>query len=74
MSLNHKFTWGDFLKQNPELKKKKIKRTSPEGEKAFQAAFKDFSKVFLKEREDRLKKVKTVATKKPKKPKTKKKD
>ena len=73
MSLAHKFTWGDFLKKNPELKKKKLKRTSPEGDKAFQAAFKDFSKVFLKEREDRLKKVKTVATKKPKKTKTKKK-
>lgn len=56
MSLSQKFTWGDFLRQNPDLKAKKVKRTSPEGEKAFQAAFKKFAKDYLKEREAWIKK------------------
>ncbi len=56
MSLSNHFTWGQFLKKNPEFKKKKIKRTSPEGEKAFKAAFKEFAKDFLKNREVQIKK------------------
>lgn len=56
MGLAHKYTWGDFLKANPELKKKGIKRTSPEGEKAFKAAFKAFAKDHLKTRSAKLKK------------------
>ena len=58
MSLAQHFTWGDFLKKNPEFKKKKLKRTSPEGEKAFKAAFKEFAKDFLKKREAKIKKEK----------------
>jgi hypothetical protein len=50
MSLNQKYTWSDFLKEHPEFREKKIKRTSPEGKKAFEAAFKAKMKVFLKER------------------------
>lgn len=50
MSLASKYTWGDFLKAYPDHKKKKIKRTSPEGEKVFKAAFKTFAKEFLKSR------------------------
>lgn len=56
MALADKYTWGDFLKAHPDLKKKKIKRTSPEGEKAFKAAFKTFAKEFLKHRVANLKK------------------
>lgn len=56
MALNDKYTWGDFLKAHPEVKKKKVKRTSPEGEKAFKAAFKIFAKEFLKQRVAKLKK------------------
>lgn len=63
MSLAQHFTWGDFLKKHPEFKKKKIKRTSPEGEKAFKAAFKDFAKEFLKKREAKIKKEKERAAK-----------
>lgn len=49
MSLNQKYTWGDFLKANPELKKKGIKRTSKEGAKAFDETFKAQAKTHLKE-------------------------
>lgn len=56
MSIAQKFTWGDFLKQNPALKEKKVKRTSPEGEKAYQAAFKKFAKEHLKARDEGIKK------------------
>ena len=63
MSLAHKFTWAAFLKKNPEFKKKGLKRTSPEGEKAFKAAFKEFAKLYLKERQDDIKKEKDRATK-----------
>lgn len=56
MALKQKFTWGDFLKQNPEFKEKKMKRTSPDGEKAYQAAFKKFTKDHLKNREGWVKK------------------
>ena len=58
MSLSHQFTWADFLKKNPEFKKKNVKRTSPEGEKVFKAAFKEFAKSFLKNREVKIKKEK----------------
>ncbi len=50
MSLNQKYTWNDFLKENPELKEKKVKRTSKEGTKAFESAFKAKAKEYLKER------------------------
>ena len=63
MSLAHKFSWNEFLKKNPEFKKKGVKRTSPEGEKAFKAAFKDFAKNYLKERQETLKKEKERVTK-----------
>ncbi|MDP2599180.1 MAG: hypothetical protein Q8P84_00400 [Deltaproteobacteria bacterium] len=63
MSLASHFTWGDFLKKNPEFKSKKIKRTSPEGQKAFKAAFKEFAKDFLKKRESQIKKDKERAVK-----------
>lgn len=56
MSLAHHYTWARFLKENPEAKKKKLKRTSSEGEKAYKAAFKDFAKNYLKERQALLKK------------------
>lgn len=56
MSLAHQFSWQKFLKQNPELKKKGVKRTSTEGEKAYKAAFKEFAKKAIKEREERVKK------------------
>ena len=63
MSLASHFTWADFLKKNPEFKSKKIKRTSPEGQKAFKAAFKEFAKEFLKKREGQIKKDTDKATK-----------
>ena len=58
MALAHKFTWGEFLKKNPEFKKKGTKRTAPEADKAFKAAFKDFAKGYLKNRQDDIKKEK----------------
>lgn len=58
MSLAQQFTWNDFLKKNPEFQKKNIRRTSPEGEKAFKAAFKEYAKTSLKERETKIKKEK----------------
>lgn len=48
--MNQKFTWKDFLESNPEFKAKGIKRTSAEGKKAFEAAFKARLKDILKER------------------------
>lgn len=50
MALNQQFTWAKFLKANPDLKAKKIKRTSEEGKKAFEAAYKKHIKEYLKER------------------------
>lgn len=50
MGLNQKYTWRNFLKDNPEYKEKKIKRTSKEGTKAFESAFKQHAKEYLKER------------------------
>lgn len=63
MSLAHKYTWGDFLKAHPEAKKKELKRTSAEGKKAFEAAFKEFAKTYLKEKQDQIKKDSDRATK-----------
>lgn len=54
MSLNQKYTWGDFLRDNPEHKEKKTKRTSPEGKKAFESAYKKFIKDYLSERQKQL--------------------
>lgn len=54
MAIKDKFTWADFLKQNPEAKEKKLKRTSTEGQKAFEKAYKDFAKTYLKTREERV--------------------
>lgn len=50
MALNQQYTWAKFLKANPDLKAKKIKRTSDEGKKAFEAAYKKHIKDYLKER------------------------
>jgi hypothetical protein len=63
MSLNQKYTWADFLKEYPEHKEKNTKRTSSEGKKAFEAAYKKFIKTYLDERGAQLKKLeaKTVA-------------
>lgn len=49
MALNQHFTWADFLKASPELKARKIKRTSDEGKKAFEAAYKKYIKDYLKD-------------------------
>lgn len=66
MSLNQKYTWGDFLKAHPEYKQKKIKRTSKEGQKAFEAAYKQHAKEYLKGRlakiDDCLKKKKDATS------------
>jgi hypothetical protein len=47
MSLNQKYTWLVFLREHPEHKEKKTKRTSAEGKKAFEAAFKAHVKKYL---------------------------
>lgn len=54
MSLNQKYTWNDFLRDNPTFKKDGIKRTSKEGKKAFDAAFKEKAKEYLKGYSQRL--------------------
>lgn len=54
MSLNQKYTWHDFLREHPELKAKGIKRTSSEGKKAFEAAYKAFIKKYLVSRTEKL--------------------
>ena len=56
MSLNQKYTWNDFLKENPELKAKEVKRSSPEGKKAFEAAYKAKIKDVLKDRLTKIEK------------------
>ena len=56
MALKQKFTWNDFLKAHPEAKKKSLKRTSAEGKKAFETAYKAFMKEYLKDREIKTKK------------------
>ncbi|MBI4126675.1 MAG: hypothetical protein HY465_04200 [Deltaproteobacteria bacterium] len=50
MSLHQQYTWKNFLKDNPEFKKKGVTRTSSEGTKAFEAAFKKHIKEYLKNR------------------------
>lgn len=54
MAIKDKFTWADFLKANPDAKEPKLKRTSPEGKKAFEKAYKEFAKIHLKTREEKL--------------------
>jgi hypothetical protein len=53
MSLNQKYTWHDFLRENPEHKEKGTKRTSSEGKKAFESAFKAYCKKFLEDQQNR---------------------
>lgn len=64
MSLNQKYTWKDFLKENPELKEKQVKRTSAEGKKAFEAAYKARIKETLKDRQVWVEKESARVTKK----------
>ncbi|MBN1283567.1 MAG: hypothetical protein JXA24_07345 [Proteobacteria bacterium] len=47
MSLNSKYTWHYFLKEHPEHREKGLKRTSSEGRKAFESAFKAHAKQHL---------------------------
>ena len=47
MSLNNKYTWHDFLKEHPEHREKNTKRTSSEGKKAFESAYKVHLKKYL---------------------------
>ena len=61
MALNQKYTWKDFLNENPEHKKNKLKRTSAEGKKAFEAAYKKFVKDYLGERQKQLEKMQARA-------------
>lgn len=63
MSLTQKYTWHDFLKEHPEFKEKKLKRTSSEGKKAFEAAFKAFAKKYLAERAEKITRDLSRATK-----------
>ncbi|MFH1654973.1 MAG: hypothetical protein ABIE74_13110 [Pseudomonadota bacterium] len=58
MSLNQKYTWKDFLKDNPEHKKEDLKRTSKEGKKAFEAAFKVKVKEYLQDYQKKIEKQK----------------
>ncbi|MBI4237272.1 MAG: hypothetical protein HY696_02490 [Deltaproteobacteria bacterium] len=60
MAIHDKYTWADFLKANPD--KKGVKRTSPEGAKAFQQAYKAFIQTYLKQRLDRLGRQQTKTT------------
>jgi 1,6-anhydro-N-acetylmuramate kinase len=53
MSLNQKYTWHDFLRENPEHKEKGTKRTSSEGKKAFESAFKAHCKKYLEDQQKR---------------------
>ena len=50
MALNQQYTWQDFLKEYPEHKEKGTKRTSSEGKKAFESAYKAYIKTYLSER------------------------
>lgn len=62
MALNQKYTWADFLKAHPEHKAKPLKRTSDEGKKLFEAAFKKHIKEYLKERTQKIEKQAKRAT------------
>lgn len=64
MSLNQKYTWNDFLRDNPEHKEKKTKRTSSEGKKAFEAAYKKYVKDYLAQRQQQLTKLEERTAKK----------
>lgn len=66
MALNQKYTWADFLKEHPDLKKKGVKRTSSEGKKAFESAYKTKIKAYLAERVEKVGKMKKAATDKKK--------
>ncbi len=66
MALNQKYTWADFLKEHPDFKKKGVKRTSAEGKKAFESAYKTKIKVYLTERVEKVNKMKKSATDKKK--------
>lgn len=66
MSMNQKYTWADFLKEHPEYKEKKIKRTSKEAIKAFDAAYKQHLKDYLKDRIVKIDKEKDRAEKRKK--------
>lgn len=66
MALNQRYTWGDFLKDNPDLKKKGIKRTSSEGKKAFESAYKTKIKAYLTLQVEKVNKFKKAATEKKK--------
>jgi flagellar hook-basal body complex protein FliE len=66
MALNQKYTWADFLKEHPDLKKKGVKRTSPEGKKAFESAYKTKIKAYLSSRVETVNKLKKMATEKRK--------
>lgn len=57
MSLKQKYTWQDFLKDHPEHREKGTKRTSSEGKKAFEAAYKAFVKRYLAERMEKVEKL-----------------
>ena len=62
MSLNQKYTWADFLKEHPEHKEKGTKRTSSEGKKAFESAYKTHIKKYLVDRTEKTDKLITKAT------------
>ena len=62
--MNQKYAWKDFLKDHPEYKEKKIKRTSKEAIKAFEAASKQHLKEYLKDRLTKIDKEKGRAEKK----------
>jgi hypothetical protein len=66
MSLNQKYTWHDFLRENPEHKEKGTKRTSSEGKKAFESAFKAYCKKFLEDQQNRYDKQGEKATERAK--------
>lgn len=60
MSLKQKYTWAQFKKEEGE-KAKDLKRTSPEGMKAFKAAFAARTKRFVQNRMERLAKAQSKA-------------
>lgn len=62
MSINQKYTWADFLREHPETRAKKLKRTSKEGKKAFEDAFKTRAKSYLKDLSSRLEREMARAT------------
>lgn len=63
MSIKQKYSWNDFLKEHPEFKEKKTKRTSAEGKKAYESAYKSFIKKYLAGRAEKISKDIERATK-----------